>query len=100
MARIGAGRAAGAERGYAAPAGAVRAAQQMEGRSARPRRESRRRIAVARDEAFCFAYAETLNPSGTRARSLYFQPVHDCAARGAGGLYLPGGYRAVRRQLS
>ena len=52
------------------------------------------RIAVARDEAFCFAYAETLD-SLTRhgAELVFFSPLHDAGLpAGIGGLYLPGGY--------
>ena len=52
------------------------------------------RIAVARDEAFCFAYAETLESlRDAGAELVFFSPVHDAALPGgAGGLYLPGGY--------
>ncbi|MBQ1359057.1 MAG: cobyrinic acid a,c-diamide synthase, partial [Ruthenibacterium sp.] len=52
------------------------------------------RIAVARDEAFCFSYAETLESlRDAGAELVFFSPVHDAALPGgAGGLYLPGGY--------
>ena len=52
------------------------------------------RIAAARDEAFCFAYAETLDCLTRRGAELvFFSPLHDAGLpAGIGGLYLPGGY--------
>ncbi len=52
------------------------------------------RIAVARDEAFCFTYAETLDAlSDAGAELVFFSPVHDAALpENVCGLYLPGGY--------
>ena len=52
------------------------------------------RIAVAQDEAFCFAYAESLAALETaRAKLIPFSPLHDAALPpDVGGLYLPGGY--------
>ena len=52
------------------------------------------RIAVAKDEAFCFTYAETLDAlRDAGAELVFFSPVHDTALpRNIGGLYLPGGY--------
>ena len=52
------------------------------------------RIAVAKDEAFCFTYAETLDAlRDAGAKLVFFSPVHDAALpEGIGGLYLPGGY--------
>ena len=52
------------------------------------------RIAVAKDEAFCFAYAETLDALRDAGAELcFFSPVRDTALpEGIGGLYLPGGY--------
>ena len=52
------------------------------------------RIAVARDEAFCFAYAETLETlEQAGAALLPFSPLYDAGLpTEADGLYLPGGY--------
>ena len=52
------------------------------------------RIAVARDEAFCFAYAETLDALRDAGAELaFFSPLRDAALpENIGGLYLPGGY--------
>lgn len=61
------------------------------------------RIAVAKDEAFCFTYAETLDAlSRSGAELVFFSPVHDAALpEDVGGLYLPGGYPELyAKQLS
>ena len=61
------------------------------------------RIAVARDEAFCFTYAETLDALRLAGAELvFFSPVQDAALpAGISGLYLPGGYPELyARQLS
>lgn len=52
------------------------------------------KIAVARDEAFCFAYAETLEAlQNAGAELVFFSPLRNAALpEGIGGLYLPGGY--------
>ncbi len=52
------------------------------------------RIAVARDEAFCFVYDETLRTlEAAGAELVPFSPVGDTALpQKIGGLYLPGGY--------
>ena len=58
------------------------------------RAPARTRIAVAQDEAFCFAYAETLEAlTAAGAELVPFSPLHDAALPPElGGLYLPGGY--------
>ncbi len=52
------------------------------------------RIAVARDSAFCFAYAETLDAfRQSGAELVEFSPLADEGLpERTGGLYLPGGY--------
>ena len=52
------------------------------------------KIAVAQDEAFCFAYAETLEAlQSAGAEPVFFSPLQDAVLpEGIGGLYLPGGY--------
>ena len=52
------------------------------------------RIAVARDAAFCFTYAETLEALQEKGAELcFFSPLQDTALPpNIGGLYLPGGY--------
>lgn len=59
-----------------------------------PAERSRVRLAVARDEAFCFAYAETLERlERCGAETVYFSPLRDAALpENIGGLYLTGGY--------
>ena len=54
----------------------------------------RTRIAVARDEAFCFLYRDNLDLLEDHgAEPLFFSPLHDAALpAGAQGLILPGGY--------
>ena len=54
----------------------------------------RARIAVARDEAFCFLYPETLTALKEQGAELcFFSPLRDaCLPAGTGALYLPGGY--------
>ena len=70
---------------------------------ARPRREApppppavpaKARIAVARDEAFCFVYEETLDAlRDAGAELVEFSPLKDRELpEETGGLYLPGGY--------
>ena len=54
----------------------------------------RTKIAVARDEAFCFLYRDNLDLlRDCGAELLFFSPLHDAALpEGAQGLILPGGY--------
>ncbi|MBE7004250.1 MAG: cobyrinate a,c-diamide synthase [Ruminococcaceae bacterium] len=69
--------------------GAVPAAEESAAPTAK-----RCRIAVARDEAFCFTYAETLETfERLGAEPAFFSPLHDAVLpEDIGGLYLPGGY--------
>ena len=52
------------------------------------------KIAVARDDAFCFLYEETLDTLKEQgAELIFFSPLHDeKLPEGISGLYLPGGY--------
>lgn len=58
------------------------------------------RIAVAKDGAFCFTYAETLDAlREAGAEPVLFSPVRDAALpEGVCGLYLPGGYPELYAQ--
>lgn len=58
------------------------------------------RIAVARDGAFCFTYAETMDAlREAGAEPVFFSPVRDAALpEGVCGLYLPGGYPELYAQ--
>lgn len=51
-------------------------------------------IAIARDEAFCFMYHETVDAlRGAGAKIIYFSPLRDSSLPdGIGGMYIPGGY--------
>ena len=68
-----------------------------------PQPSARVRIAVAQDEAFCFAYTETLEAfRDAGAEVVFFSPLRDTALpENIGGLYLPGGYPELHaRELS
>ena len=58
------------------------------------------RIAVARDEAFCFLYGDNLDlVRDCGAEISFFSPLHDAALpEGARGLILPGGYPELYAQ--
>lgn len=59
------------------------------------------RVAIARDEAFCFTYAETVE-AFCRAglEPVFFSPLHDAALPpDVGGLYLPGGYPELHAEM-
>ena len=55
------------------------------------------KIAVARDDAFCFLYEETLDTLKEQgAELIFFSPLHDeKLPEGIRGLYLPGGYPEI-----
>ncbi len=53
----------------------------------------RARIAVARDEAFCFVYPAFLDAlERAGAELIFFSPLHDAAVPDCDGIWLPGGY--------
>ena len=56
--------------------------------------KGRCRIAVARDEAFCFCYADSLDALREAGAELcFFSPLRDAGLpEGVRGLYIPGGY--------
>ena len=89
-----------AEAGEAATSEAEAAATETSD-SASP--EADVRVAVAKDEAFNFIYADSLTAlEEAGAEIVFFSPVHDRALpEGVQGLYLPGGYPELYcRQLS
>jgi cobyrinic acid a,c-diamide synthase len=63
-------------------------------------RPIRARLAVARDQAFCFYYPENLRRlEQAGAKLLFFSPVNrDSLPNGADGLYLGGGYPELYAQ--
>lgn len=62
--------------------------------SANCKTHAKAKIAVARDDAFCFLYEETLDTLKEQGAELvFFSPLHDEGLpKGVSGLYLPGGY--------
>ncbi|WP_336326394.1 cobyrinic acid a,c-diamide synthase [Halovenus sp. HT40] len=50
------------------------------------------RVAVAQDEAFCFAYPATIERLRSRADVVTFAPTTDAELPICDGVYLPGGY--------
>jgi cobyrinic acid a,c-diamide synthase len=51
------------------------------------------KIAVARDEAFCFCYQDNIDLlESFGAEVAFFSPIHDASLPDVQGLYLPGGY--------
>ncbi len=62
---------------------------------------TRCRIAVARDEAFCFFYADNLDALREAGAELaFFSPLRDAALpTGTAGLYLPGGYPELHAKV-
>ncbi|MFV0422010.1 cobyrinate a,c-diamide synthase [Oleidesulfovibrio sp.] len=73
------------------------AAAEPAGLSASKTRTSPVRIGVARDQAFCFTYAENLRLlRAAGAELVFFSPLHDSTLpSGLNGLYLGGGYPEV-----
>ena len=58
-----------------------------------PERALRCRIAVAKDEAFCFHYEDNLDALRRAGAELrFFSPIHDAVMPEAEGLWLCGGY--------
>jgi cobyrinic acid a,c-diamide synthase len=58
-----------------------------------PRAPARARIAVGRDEAFCFVYEDALEELRRAGAELVpFSPLRDGLPDDVGGVYLPGGY--------
>ena len=57
-------------------------------------------IAVAKDEAFCFMYADNLRLLAQLGATLaYFSPLHDGMMPQADALYLPGGYLELHAEM-
>lgn len=61
---------------------------------------SRKKIAIARDAAFCFTYAENLNRLKEKGALTFFSPLYSKELPEADFIYLPGGYPELfARQL-
>lgn len=59
---------------------------------------SDRRISVARDEAFTFAYEQNLDVLARFGRVTFFSPLHDTSLPETDFLYIPGGYPELYAQ--
>lgn len=58
------------------------------------------RIAVARDEAFCFCYQDSLDAlEAAGAEICFFSPLHDDPPHDVHGLYLGGGYPELYAEM-
>ena len=58
------------------------------------------RIAIAKDEAFSFIYAENIRLlKALGANLIYFSPLHDIELPSADILWLPGGYPELHKEL-
>lgn len=75
-------------------AGALRAVAEpaTPGSPTEPGAPTEKRIAVARDHAFCFAYPATIERLRERAELVTFAPTTDDSLPACDGVYLPGGY--------
>jgi cobyrinic acid a,c-diamide synthase len=58
----------------------------------------RKRILVARDEAFNFLYAENIRALSRLGELIYFSPLNDTLLPSADLIYLPGGYPELHLQ--
>lgn len=58
----------------------------------KPAKQGTLRIAVARDEAFCFTYEHNLQLMAQLGKVEFFSPLHDSSCPEADWIYLPGGY--------
>lgn len=69
-------------------------ADMLSGQEAKKVQDCMPRIAVARDEAFCFLYEDNLRLlRDIGAEIVDFSPLHDCKVpSGVSGLLIPGGY--------
>ncbi len=73
--------------------GLLKLAAEGEGRPSVPAPPARCRIAVARDEAFCFCYQDSLDVlEAAGAELCFFSPLRDSPPYEVHGLYLVGGY--------
>ncbi|WP_256393763.1 cobyrinic acid a,c-diamide synthase [Natronoarchaeum rubrum] len=64
--------------------------------SASGRERTEKRVAVARDDAFCFYYPATIERLRERAEVVTFAPTDGDELPDCDGVYLPGGYPELR----